>query len=36
MDGKKFSNYDDNILATNGALHPDLEAYTSQELGTLN
>ena len=34
MDGKPFSIYDDNILATNGALHPPLEAYTSQELRT--
>jgi len=35
MDGKPFSIYDDNILATNGALHSALEAYTSQELRTL-
>ena len=35
MDGKPFSIYDDNILATNGALHPPLEAYTSEELRTL-
>ena len=34
MDGKPFSIYDDNILATNGALHTFLEAYTSQELRT--
>jgi len=35
MDGKQFSIYEDNILATNGALHPPLEAYTSQVLRML-
>ena len=35
IDGKPFSIHDDNILATNGPLHPSLEAYTSQELRAL-
>ena len=35
MDGKPFSIYDDNILATNGSLHPTLEAYTADSIRTL-